>query len=447
MNFKNLRMHFIGIGGISLSALAQLALNKGAIVTGSDISKSDETEKLENLGVSVFYCHKKENVVGSDVVIYSSAIKEDNPELVEAKQRKLKIMKRAELLAEISKEFPVTIAVCGSHGKTTTTAMVANLLINAKLDPTVHLGGEYGFIGGNVRIGGGDFFVTEACEYKDNFLYLTPQISVCLNVSPDHLDYFKTFDNVKTSFGKFINRTRGIVISNSDDNYLVKQKHQLTFSIENKGDVCAVNIKEYERGKFSFDVIFDGSKRFNVKLGVYGRHNIYNALSAICVGFALKINEKIIKCAIEGFTGVDRRFQEVGLINGAKIIVDYAHHPDEIKASIISAKNIAKGRVIAIFQPHTFTRTKAFLNEFAESLALADKVAVFKIYPAREVPISGVDHNLLAELIRKNAKDCSAIDNYCELAEYIYDNCRKDDVILIMGAGDYVKICKMMKFD
>ncbi|MBO4570070.1 MAG: UDP-N-acetylmuramate--L-alanine ligase [Clostridia bacterium] len=448
MNIYGKRIHFIGIGGISLSCLAKISLSKGAIVSGSDISINEETKTLESLGVKIFYKHEEGNVLGVDIVVYSSAIKEDNVELQKAQKLGLTILKRAEFLAKIAGEYKTTIAISGSHGKTTTTAMVANLLILAGLNPTVHLGGEYSKIGGNTLIGGNDYFVTEACEYKDNFLYLSPQISVCLNVCADHLDYFKNLQNLRCSFKKFINLNKnGVVICNADDDFLANLNSNLTFSMENRGDVCAVNIYEYTAGKFAFDVICDGATLGNIKLNVYGKHNIFNALATICVGNALNIDFNIIKNSLEEFSGVDRRFQEVGEINGAKIIIDYAHHPDEIKSSIFSAKMIAKNKVIAVFQPHTYTRTQSFMGEFAKSLSLADRVGVYKIYPAREEKIEGVSNITLSNEVNKIKKISSYLNDYVELIAFINSKCKKGNVVLILGAGDYVSVVKELKFD
>ncbi|MCR5553836.1 MAG: UDP-N-acetylmuramate--L-alanine ligase [bacterium] len=448
MNIYGKRIHFIGIGGISLSCLAKISLNRGAIVSGSDIAVNEETKTLESLGVKVFYKHEANNVLGANIIVYSSAISEDNIELKNAQELGLIILKRAEFLAKIASEYKTTIAISGSHGKTTTTAMVANLLISAGLNPTVHLGGEYSKIGGNTLIGGNDYFVTEACEYKDNFLYLKPQISVCLNVCADHLDYFKNLQNLRCSFKKFVNLNKnGIVICNADDEFLSKLHSNLTFSTENRGDICAVNVYEYIAGKFAFDVICDGATLGRIKLNVYGKHNIFNALATICVGNALNINFNVIKRSLEEFSGVDRRFQEVGEINGAKIISDYAHHPDEIKSSIFSAKMIAKNKVIAVFQPHTYTRTQSFMGEFAKSLSLADKVGVYKIYPAREEKIEGVSNITLSNEVNKIKKISSYLNDFDELIAFIYNHCKKGNVVLIMGAGDYVNVINKLKFD
>ena len=446
MKFNGIHFHFIGIGGISLSALALLTIARGAVVSGSDIVESDQTLTLKTAGAKIFIGHDARNVMGASVVVYSSAIKEENPEIIYAKKHNIKLIKRAELLAAIAKEYPVTVAIAGSHGKTTTTAMISQILINAGFDPTVHVGGEFRYIGGNVKIGGGGVFVTEACEYMDNFLYLTPTVGVCLNVSPDHLDYFKTFNNIQTSFKKFISQSE-IVISNADDATLGLNKHNLTFSINNKGQLCAVNICEYKPGLFSFDCLYDGAIITRIYLNIYGKHNIYNALAAIGVGILFKIDIKFIKKSIEHFSGVGRRFEQIGEINGAKIIIDYAHHPDEIAASIKAAAKITSNRVIAIFQPHTFTRTQALLKEFAASLAEASEVAVFKIYSAREKPIDGVDNRLLSNEVNKLGTPSVSIDDYQTLKEFIASRSVSGDVILILGAGDYVKACKELPFD
>ena len=451
MKLSGKKVHFIGICGISLSALAVMAQHLGAVVSGSDLAGGEVAEHLKKLGIIVFSNHSKHNVSGVDIVVYSSAIGIDNPELVFARRNKIKIFKRAEFLYEISKEYDNVIAISGCHGKTTTTAMISQIFIDAGLNPTIHIGGEFSYINGNVKIGDKKFFITEACEYKNNFLKLSPFVSVVLNVQPDHLDFFKNFDNVKLAFFKFLKRTKkdGFVITNIDDDNIMVPCYtkNMTFSMFNSGFVNAVNICEYDDGTFSFDCLADGAIKGKVKLNVCGKHNIYNALASILVARVFNVSfEKIFK-SLENFKGVDRRFQLMGKINKASIIIDYAHHPTEIESSIETAKRFTKGKIIAIFQPHTYSRTQAFFNEFIDSLSGADKIAFYSIYPVRENPILGVSNNALSESAKQRNLDACALNNYEELKDFIYKNANPKNTILILGAGDFVEVCNQLVFD
>ena len=451
MVFKNKHIHFIGIGGISLSALATFSICFGAQVSGSDITPNEETEKLKAMGATIFCGHKKENVYGAEIVVYSSAVKEDNEELLEAKNNGLKIYKRAEFLNEIAKEHRVVIAVSGSHGKTTTTAMIAKIFIDSSLNPSVHLGGNYNFIGGNARVGGKDFFITEACEYKDNFLYLSPDVSVILNIAPDHLDYFKTLDNLICSFLKFAKKTqkRGLIVANADEKCIKLPffRKKLKFSMENKGYLNAANIRCEKSGTFSFNPLFDGAIKPRIKLGVFGEHNIYNALAAILVASEFNISFKQISKSLKTFYGVHRRFEFVGKINGAKIIIDYAHHPDEIEKSIKTAKIFTKGQVFAIFQPHTFSRTASLFDDFIYSLKEADIRAYYTIFPAREDPIDGITHTALAQKSNELNLAAFSIDNELQLYNAIMSNAKENNTIILLGAGDFVKIVKKLPLE
>ena len=451
MIFEGKHIHFIGIGGISLSALATFAISFGAVVSGSDITKNEQTEKLENSGAIIFEGHRPQQVFGCDVVVYSSAIKEDNEELKEARFQKILVLKRAEFLNEIAKEYKMVIAVSGSHGKTTTTAMIAKILIDAGLNPSVHIGGNYRYIGGNYRVGGKEFFITEACEYKDNFLYLSPNVSVVLNIAADHLDYFKTLENIKLSFFKFAKKTQkhGFIVANADEKCLKlpKFRKKYSFSVENKGYLNAANIRQETDGTFSFNPILDGAVKPRVKLGVLGQHNIYNALSSMLVCLFLGIDLKKISHSLKTFYGVDRRFQVVGTINGAKIIIDYAHHPEEIEKSIKTAKMFTKGHVFAVFQPHTYTRTASLFDDFIYSLKEADIRAYYAIFPAREDPMPGITHVALAQKSNELNLPAISIDSEAALFSAIIKYASKNNTIILLGAGDFVKIVKKLPLE
>ena len=451
MEFSGKNIHIVGICGVSLSALAVLLSREGARVTGSDL---DETEaaRLRTLGITVFVGHRKENILSdTDMVVFSSAISDNNPELIEAKRRGLVLLSRAELLSEISKRYGCVIAVAGSHGKTTTTAMIASMLIDAGLNPTVHVGGWFSKIGGNVRVGSKAYFVTEACEYKNNFLKLCPDTAVILNVQADHLDFFKTFAGVVKGFFSFAQKIKhdGALIYNADDQNMnfPEGANAVGFSVENGGDINAANIKMQRNGTYSFDCIFDGSTLGRVHLSVCGEHNIKNALATILVGLHLGIDFKTIAKSVGAFCGVDRRFQLLGTMNGAAVYSDYAHHPTEIKASIKTAKSFTAGKILAVFQPHTYTRTAAFFDDFISSVADADERAFYSIFPARERPMSGITHTALAQKSCKLGLNARAIDDKNALFKLIAEFAAPNNTILLLGAGNMQNLCKELKFD
>ena len=346
-NLKQKKFHFIGIGGISMSALAQILKKNGYLVQGSDLVENDEVKILKKKGIMVFNSHSKNNIAGAEVVVYSSAIHDDNEELLYARMNNLIILKRAELLGLIADEFKSIIAVAGSHGKTTTTAMIAEIFIKANLKPTIHLGGRSNLINSNYKLGSKKFFITEACEYMDNYMYIKPDLSVILNIDSDHLDYFKTLDNIKISFEKFSKNIRngGIIVINNDDVNTEKiriNEDNASFGIKNKSDIYARDIREYYPCKFSFNVYFCGVNLGKIKLNILGKHNIYNALASILVALSFEIDFSIIKEALESFTGVERRCEYIGKINEATVYHDYAHHPKKIEKMIKVAMELNK---------------------------------------------------------------------------------------------------------
>lgn len=424
-----------------MSAIARLLIFENK-VTGSDITNSDITKKLENYGVKITYAHKKENVIGADIIIRSASIHDDNIEIIEAKKRGIKILSRAFVLGEISKEYKNVITISGSHGKTTTTGMIGSCFLNAGLDPTIHIGGELKEIDGNIFIGKKDYFITEACEYVDSFLCFKGNSTVALNIEADHMDYFKTFDNLKNSFYKYLNNTKinGYNVINIDDENLENlkiNKKSITYAIKNKtAKVRASNIRICKFSKYSFDVLYENKKIFRVKLTLPGYHEIYNALACICVCLQYGINDSIIKYSLENFKGIKRRFEYVGKFNRCTVIHDYAHHPTEIEANIKAVKNQLKGRVIVVFQPHTYSRTKTFFDEFVKSLALADIVYLYKIYAAREEQIQGVTSDIVSDKIRDLGTFSKSFDDYQYLKKELTLVANNNDIILILGAGD-----------
>ena len=454
LNFKDLKdkkFHFIGIGGISMSGLAfMLAFNK-VYVQGSDLSQNQETQKLEKQGVKVFYEHKKENIKNIDIVVYTSAIKEDNEELVQARVDNKIILKRAELLGLIASLYKYVIAISGSHGKTTATAMIAEILMQAKKNPTIHIGGKLNSISSSYKVGGNEFFITEACEYKDNFLYIKPDIAVVLNISADHLDYFKTLEGVKKSFYKFAGSVKkgGISIVSYDDvnlKELISKNNCATFGFNKSADIYASKIKEYRPGYYSFDVRFSKYKLGNIKLNILGKHNIYNALVSVLISICLGIDFEDTKLALENFSGVERRCQFIKEINGIKIYHDYAHHPEQIEKMIQVGRELVlknQGRVIVVFEPHTYSRTKFLIEEFVQSFKGADVVIFAPVYSARENQKEGFDSLKLLNEVKEFGINAFYFESFDEIKNEVLKFSKQNDVVLLLGAGTIEKLAKM----
>lgn len=447
---KNKRVHFIGIGGISMSALAQILLRFGAFVQGSNECENEEIKKLNNKGIVVFVGHKSSNVRGVDIVVYSSAIKEDNAELEYAKKKKILLLKRAELLGIIAETFKNVISVAGSHGKTTTTAMIIELFKRARLKPTYHLGGVLKSSKSNFEIGNKKYFITESCEYKDNFLYLKPDISVVLNIDADHLDYFRDIDGVRKSFLKFINGTKGggVNIACYEDvnsTEILSLENTLTFGLCKKADIYAKNIKEYRKGYYSFDAVFLSHTLGNIKLNICGKHNILNALACVLVGLLCVLDFNVIKFAIENFSGVKRRCERVTEINMAEVYHDYAHHPAQIRKMVEVAKSLVenKGRVFVVFEPHTYSRTKALYEDFVTAFDGVDKLILAPVYSAREKPVEGYDSLKLFNGVKETV-DAVLIENYNDILLLLRQEVKQGDVVFILGAGSVEKLCDMV---
>lgn len=450
---KGKTFHFIGIGGISMSGLAEMLLKNGAIIQGSDLSKNIEIERLEKKGAKIFNKHLAENVVGADYVVYTSAIHEDNPEIVYANKHSIPLIKRAELLGLIASGYKTVIAVSGSHGKTTTTAMLSEIFLQAGLKPTLHVGGPLKKIDSNYLIGNKKFFITEACEYKDNFLYIKPDIAVVLNIDADHLDYFGTTDGVKKSFKKFACGVRDggiIVVSGEDKNSkeISRMENASTFGETKKSDIYAKNVKEYKTGYFSFDTYICGYKLGRIELNLMGRHNIGLALAAILVSVLCGVDFCDIKFALENFTGTERRCEEVGSINGARVFHDYAHHPAQVSKMIEMARLLSVksgGRVITVFEPHTYSRTKFLLEDFAKAFSGADHAIFVPVYSARENPEDGVDSEVLTNETKKHLESAEYIKTFDETISRLKKITKEEDIVLILGAGTIEKLAHMIK--
>jgi UDP-N-acetylmuramate--alanine ligase len=439
------KIHIVGIGGISLSAIAIILKNQGFEITGTDAHLSSMTKMLEDkYKIKIKKNHSAKDVTNCDALVYTSAIGENDKDFLLAKKLGKPTFSRAQILGMIS-EGKQTISVSGSHGKTTASAMIAYMLSKAGLSPTAHIGGIVENFGSNVLFGESDIFVTEACEYKDSFLQLKNDISIVLNLSPDHLDYFKTFENYIASFEKFVKNTKknGVFITNYDDANCKKLKfsNTMTFAINSKADVTAQNIQMFENGKFMFDAFYLGRKMGRVKLGIMGWHNIYNALASICVGIKYQVPFEKIQLALETFKGVERRNQIILENKNLLILHDYAHHPDEIKSTLRAYKNLG-GKLITIFQPHTFTRTRDLFGEFISSFDESDEVWLLPIYPAREKPIKDITSYNLAKSLKKHGKKVKYFSNFEKCRQSINLTPQEKTVYAILGAGDIVELCK-----
>ena len=445
---KPQHVHFIGIGGISMSGLAEILLKENFEVSGSDNKPSALTEHLISLGATVNYPQKASNITGGiDVVVYTAAIHEDNPELMEVRRQNLPALTRAELLGQLMKNYETPIAISGTHGKTTTTSMLSHILLEAEKDPTISVGGILKAIGGNIRVGSSDVFLTEACEYTNSFLDFFPKIAVMLNVEEDHMDFFKDIDDIRSSFHRFaaLIPEDGALIINKNIEKMEAITDGLncniiTYSEVQEADYSAANISFDELGNASFDLIKYGENVGRIELSVAGNHNVSNALSTIAVADLLEIDLDTIQKGIHSFTGTDRRFEYKGERNGFTIIDDYAHHPTEIKATLTSARNYPHKDIWCIFQPHTYTRTKAFFHEFAEALSLADHVILADIYAARETDTLGMSSEALAEEIKKLGCDAYYLSSFEAIENFVLKKCFHGDLLITMGAGDVVNI-------
>ena len=449
INFETpVHVHFIGIGGISMSGLAEILLKEGFTISGSDNKESALTDHLEALGATVFYGQKASNIIpGIDVVVYTAAIHEDNEEFAEAKRQELPMLSRAELLGQLMTNYDIPIAISGTHGKTTTTSMLSHILLSAEKDPTISVGGILKAIGGNIRVGESGYFVTEACEYTNSFLHFFPKISVILNIDEDHLDFFKDLDDIRNSFHKFAKLlpSDGTLIINDDipqlDEFLSDLDcHIIKYGNNSSLDYSATNIFHNNLGEASFDLVKSGEFIDRISLSVNGEHNVSNALAAIAVADQLDIPLEAIKTGLKDFHGTDRRFEHKGEVGGVTIIDDYAHHPTEIKATLTAAVQYPHNEIWCIFQPHTYTRTKALFPEFVEALSHADHIILADIYAARETDTLGISSADIASELTKKGCDAYYLPSFKEIEDFCLDKCQKGDMLITMGAGDVVNI-------
>lgn len=438
-------IHFIGIGGSGMNGIAEVLINMGYRVTGSDLSETPVTRRLKHLGAGIFIGHREENVRSSDCVVYSSAVKKDNPELKEAASRSIPAIPRAEMLSELMR-MKYGIAIAGTHGKTTTTSMISMILGAAKMDPTIVTGGKLLSLGANARLGGGDFLVAEADESDGSFLKLSPTIAVVTNIDREHMDHYADMEEVKTAFLDFMNKVPffGCAVICLDHPVIqslvpgISRRH-ISYGLTAQADVHGKNITH--RGmQTSFDVWFGNAGAGTVTLKLPGEHNVYNSLAAIAVARELEIDFPTIKEGLEGFTGVERRFQARGTEAGVTVIDDYGHHPEEIKAVLKAAKKGFDSRLVVIFQPHRFSRTKDLFSEFLSAFNDADKLILTDVYPAGEEPVEGATGEALYKGIKAYGhKDVSYCPKAGDLAGYAASAITAGDMVVTLGAGDVWK--------
>ena len=450
-NIKNI--HCIGIGGIGLSAIADILISRGFTVTGSDMNQNETVERLMRDGAKISLGHMAKNVEGTDLVVYSAAIGKDNPEIVRANELGIPCVTRAQMLGTLMKDYETSIAVSGTHGKTTTTSMISLIMQNARLDPTILVGGNLGEIHGNVRVGQSEYFITEACEYVDSFLELSPKIEIILNIDSDHLDYFKDINHIVSSFEVFAGLLPedGLLFA-YNANPFVRQvikdrKNVITFGVSENSDYYADDISFDQDGNPSFAVMHGGEELTRIHLSIPGEHNLLNALAACACCHTLGVDADMIASTLREFKGTQRRFDVMGMTReGMKIIDDYAHHPTEIKATLDAASNMKHGRMWCIFQPHTYTRTIALFKEFGEAFKKADVVVLAEIYAAREKNIHKISSKSLVSEIKKDFpdKDVYFFSDFEDIASFVYNNAGPDDLVLTMGAGDVYKIGEMI---
>ena len=441
-------VHFIGIGGISMSGLAEILLTAGFQISGSDSQETGLTRHLEEQGARLYYGQRPDNIQdGLDLVVYTAAIHADNPEYAEVVRRGIPMLSRADFLGQLMRNYENSIAVAGTHGKTTTTSMISDILLAAGTDPTISVGGILKSIGGNIRLGSRELFITEACEYTNSFLSFYPTTEVILNIEADHLDFFKDLSEIRASFRQFAAKlpAGGLLIISSDIPAWQEICEGLpcrvvTFGTDENSTYRAGNVVYDEYARPTFDLIADGRVRERITLSVPGEYNVYNALAAIAVADAAGVSGEAMVRGLAGFEGTKRRFEKKGELAGITIIDDYAHHPREIRVTLEAARKYPHRKIWCVFQPHTYTRTKAFLGEFAESLALADEVVLADIYAARETDTLGISSRDLAREIEALGGRVTYLPSFDEIETFILESCSGGDLLITMGAGDIVKV-------
>jgi UDP-N-acetylmuramate--alanine ligase len=442
------KLHFIGIGGIGMSGIAEILLDQGFKVSGSDRSLSEVTERLQSLGAVAFEGHRASNIANDvDTVVYSSAVQPDNPEILEAQRRKIPIVRRAEMLAEVMR-LKYGIGIAGTHGKTTTTSMASLVLMEGGLDPTVIVGGKLSGLGGtNARLGRGEFIVVEADEFDRSFLSISPTIAVLTTLETDHLDCYRDLEDIKSAFIQFGNKIPfyGFIVLCLDEPALLdimpnlSKKKIITYGLNPQADVQAVDI-HHKDNTTTFTLLRSNNELGTITLQVPGKHNVQNALGAIAVGLELGVSFEKIKSGIEKFAGVYRRWEKKGEFNGISVYDDYAHHPTECRATLSGVKSGWRRRVVCVFQPHLYSRTRDFYEDFGKSFLLSDVLVVTDVYPAREEPIQGVNGELIANAAKQfGHKDVHYVPDKNKVPVVLKTIVKSGDIVITMGAGDIWK--------
>ena len=438
------RIHFIGIGGSGMCPIAEILMSEGFEISGSDMNEGETLDKMKGYGIPVYMGHAAENIKGAELVVYSAAVKPENPERKAADEQGIPCIERSVMLGVVCRRYKRSIAVSGTHGKTSTTAMLSQILIGSGFDPSAIIGGKLPFIGGNSYVGQSDIIVCEACEYVDTFLELNPFISIILNIDADHLDYFKNLDNIKKSFNKFAKQTTGLLVINGDDQNTLDavadvELKKITFGFGENCDYRAVNVSADKGVHEQYDLLYKGEKITSVKLIVPGKHNIYNSLAAAATAHYLGATADEISDNLHKFGGVHRRFEILGTPCGITVADDFAHHPTELTVTLNAAMQMGFNKVWAVFQPHTFSRTAMLLDDFAEALKIPDVAIVSEILPVRETNT----YNIYATDLTAKIPGSVYRKTFEEITDYVCQNAKEGDLILTMGGGN-VYMCANM---
>ena len=440
------KLHFVGIGGSGMCPMAEILHHKGYELTGSDINESDTLDRIKGYGIPVFMGHKSENIGDAECVVYTAACKSDNPELVAARERGIPTLERSVMLGCLTKKFKRPVAVSGTHGKTTTTAMLTEVLIDGGMDPSAIIGGKLPMLGANSRIGKSETIVVEACEYVDTFLQLHPAVSVILNIDADHLDYFKTLDNIIKSFHQFAEQTSQLLVVNGDNANAMKSVQGLThakivtFGMSDTNDYYPTEMNEEDTACEDFTLTYRGEKLGRVNLIVPGEHNMMNALAAAATAHSLGVDPEKICQSLGRFSGVHRRFEVLGKFEGVTVADDFAHHPTELYAVLTSAMRMGYRQVWAVFQPHTYSRTYNLLDDFAKALSIPDHLVMTEILAVRETNTYGIHTSELAAKVPGSVW----FDSFEKIADYVMEMAQPGDLILTLGGGDIYKCANLI---
>ena len=450
-NLAGSTVHMVGIGGISMSGLCDILMDLGIQITGSDEKNSPNIERLKMKNIPIFLKQEPSNITNQKLIVYTAAMNYNHPELEAARQKGIPVIDRATLLGEIMKMYEKSIAISGTHGKTTTTSMISSCLMEAGKNPTIHIGGVLDSIGGTTYVGGPRYFVTEACEYKDSFLKFFPTMAVILNIDSDHLDYFRDLDHIYDSFARFAGQIvpGGVLVGNADDELVARLMDQsgcrsIAYGLTSpKASWTARNISFDENGCASFHVVHDKKSIQRLKLSVPGLHNVSNSLACFAVCYTLGVPTEIIRTSLRKFTGTHRRFEHKGMVDGIRVVDDYAHHPTEVMATLKAAKSCARGKVLCVFQPHTYSRTHELMNEFSKAFTMADRVYLTDIYAAREKDTGLVHSSELTDRINQTINNAVYVSSFKEAVDRLIQDSSPGDMILTMGAGDVDRVGEM----